>query len=179
MTIDETALILGQITATYPALRINRATIEQWHRLLQDLDYDQVRAATETVLRTQEGAWWPAPGAIRREVVRRHTPPTPSADVAWGQVLRAIQRWGYMQPQAALAELDPVVRRVTQAFGWQALCEGQADVVRGQWIRLYQSAQDDGERRQVSLAAGTVEDTPERTAMAQWLRHFGRGEPYD
>ena len=134
--------ILALVTATYPNLVLTRATIYAWHELLDDLPTDVLHRATVAVLRRQKGAWWPTPGAIREEAgfLMEQTPPL---DQAWGQVRRAVADFGYMRPDQALASLHPTVGRVAQAIGWQDICQAELGIIRGQFLRLYQSALDD------------------------------------
>jgi len=140
MTRDEVARCLAYIAAAVPTVTIAPETVRVWADLLADIPAEVGYAAVRRVLATQEGAWLPAVGAIRRAALALSTPPVPTAEQAWGQVTAAVRDWGYYAPAEALAALDPPVRAVAQALGWDAICQGDPDVVRGQFTRLYAAA---------------------------------------
>jgi hypothetical protein len=140
MTREEVGTLLAYIAAALPAVQVAPETVRVWHDLLGDLPRDVAFAAVRRVLMTQRGSWLPAPGEIRAAAVALQSAPVPSADAAWGQVMAAVRQWGYYEPARALAALDPPVRAVAEAIGWDALCQGDPDVVRGQFVRLYAEA---------------------------------------
>jgi len=132
-----------------------------WTDLLGDLPTDVARAAVRRVLMEQTGAWWPTPGAIRHAAAQLMQPARPSVEAAWGQVQGAVRRYGYYQPDAALATLDPPVRAVAEALGWEAICLGDPDVLRGQFARYYAAAAegvDRARRLPADLQDGALHD---------------------
>jgi hypothetical protein len=154
MTPDETRKVLAYCVTVLPSLRLPdepqlSRVVAAWTDLLGDLPYPVVQHAVRAVLATQEGPWWPTPGAIRQAAARLTHPPIPAGDEAWGLVRRAVARWGYMAPREAVASLPPPVQAVVRAIGWEALCAGDADVLRGQFGRLYEVA-----RARAARAAG-------------------------
>jgi hypothetical protein len=145
MTPDETRKVLAYCVTVLPSLRLPdepqlSRVVAAWTDLLGDLPYPVVQQAVRAVLATQEGPWWPTPGAIRQAAARLTRPPVPAADEAWGLVQAAVARYGYMQPAEALASLPAPVQAVVRAIGWLDLCTGDPDVVRGQFLRLYDAA---------------------------------------
>jgi len=142
VTREETVKLLAFITAACPSLKATPATVEAWHVLLGDLPFLLVMQATVTVLAHQTGAWWPMPGAIRETALRLSGRAIPDGDQAWAEVTAAVRQYGYYAPDAALAALSPITRSVAQAIGWDAICLDDAEIVRGQFLRLYQLAAD-------------------------------------
>ena len=185
MNREETALCLGLVSYTYPKLTVTEGTLDTWTLLLEDLPFDQVKAAMVLVLRRQTGAWWPTPGEIRQAVQELSPQRLPSVDEAWGQLVQGIRRWGYMRPQEAYAEMHPVVSRIARNIGWQDLCEAEGDVIRGQFARFYADALEHvtWDREREALTAGSTPDSLEdgsplrRAALANWLSGFGRDRP--
>ena len=61
----------------------------------------------------------------------------PDADVAWGEVLRAVSRWGrYRIPQWS----SPAMAEAVEAVGWQAICDSEnQDVTRAHFARAYRA----------------------------------------
>ena len=182
MTRDETRELLVLITGTYPNLKLTKATIDAWATLLSDIDAVVARSATVRVLRQQEGAWWPTPGAIIREATEIIEGSWPSVDQAWGQVMAAVRKWGYMNPSAAMQDMDPRLARVVTALGWRDICEADPGVIRGQFIKLYTDARE-VHRKQGPAALPpseshglTVIRTEQKTAaLSQWAQVFGQG----
>jgi hypothetical protein len=186
MTRDEVRGLLAYFCAAYPRLELGPHTAQVWYDALQDLDGAVVTAAARRLVMRQTGAWWPTPGAVRAEVHALTTPPVPTAEAAWGAVMTAVRRYGYLQEAEALASLAPPVRVTTQAFGWQALCAGDPDVVRGQWRRLYEAycdraAQEAGlppALQAGALAAARTDGPPQAlpTVLARLASRASAGE---
>jgi len=149
-----------------------------WTDLLGDVPADLAQAAVRRVLMEQTGAWWPTPGAIRAAAAQLTASHQPSVEAAWAQVQAAVRRYGYYQPDAALAHLDPPVRAVVEALGWEAICLGDPDVLRGQFTRYYTAhitAADRTRRlprdlRDGALAGGTPEGDRAPRALGDVLR---------
>jgi hypothetical protein len=51
--------------------------------------------------------------------------------------MEAIRRHYVTDGEAALAELSPPTRRVAEAIGWRELYLADLDVLRGQFLRMY------------------------------------------
>lgn len=184
MTKTDTIACLSLITATYPNLTLTEATVDVWAELLHDLPTDTVRDAVMHVLRQQKGAWWPTPGAIRTMVRNMLAPQWPTPDRAWHQVTQAVRRYGYMQPQVALASLEPPVARVAQALGWQEICASEnIGVLRGQFLKLYEFLRDADASDAATLgfalpqaesrSAVAENETPRVVDLATWSQQFG------
>lgn len=140
MTRDETVALLGVITATIPNAKVVHGTAAAWHELLGDLDFPTAKAATLRVLETHTGAWLLPPALIRQAAAALAAPRDPDPDEAWALVQQAMRRWGWMEPHRAYTEMPPLVATVARGMGWRALCEGAADVARGQFRRAYETA---------------------------------------
>ncbi len=114
-------------------------TLEAWTLLMADLPADVTKRAVVDVLRTQQGAWWPTPGEIRARVAVLTGHDTPSAEEAWGLIMTAVRRYGWMQPREAIASLPSLVAAVASDIGWMELCESDPEIMRGQFRALWES----------------------------------------
>lgn len=176
MTQAEVAKCLTIITAAYPNLTLTEATIVIWADLLDDIPFDLGRKAIKRVLQRQTGTWWPAVGTVRQEALSLVRPGMPGVDEAWRQVTHAIRRYGYMQPEEARNACDSAVSRMIDVIGWQSLCEGDPDVTRGQFIRLYQAAQS----REIQDvhdhfgALGSADSYALPHVVSEWMQDFGK-----
>jgi hypothetical protein len=138
MTRAEVARLLAFLTAALPHTTVTAETVAAWEAVLGDLDYATAERAVVRVLALQTAAWLPAPGAIREQAAKLAGDPWPSAEHAWGVVQRAARRYGRWDAKAGLAACG-VVRPVVEAFGWESLVDGDADIVRGQFLRFYRA----------------------------------------
>lgn len=159
MTRAECARLLAYATAAVPTARVTAGTAEVWYDLLSDLPFALAVAALRRVLETQEGAWLPMPGAIRRAAFELQTD-VPDADTAWGEVTAAIRACGYQDPAGGLARLSGLTRYVVEGIGWEACCTANSDVLRGQFFRLYEAA------RARMVQEGVVEAEVRRGALS-------------
>jgi hypothetical protein len=168
MTTADTRRLLAYCVTVLPSIRLPEEPqlsrmVDAWTDLLEDLPYPVVQQAVRAVLGTQEGAWLPTPGAIRQAAARLQAPPVPDAETAWGLVLEAVRRFGYWRPAEALASLPEPVRTVAAHLGWDAICEANPDVLRGQW-RAYYTAHVEAAARQAVVAPalrdGALADAP-------------------
>jgi hypothetical protein len=186
VTRSECAKLLAYAAAAVPQARVPAQTAEVWWDLLGDLPYPVAAQALRRVLAEQRGTWWPAIGDIRAAAQELLDPGHPSVEQAWGQVQAAVRRYGYYQPDAALASLDPAVRAVAEALGWEAICLGDPDVLRGQFARYYTAhtnAADRARRLPADLRDGALRrdlpgpDGAGPVALGDLLRAAGdRGE---
>jgi hypothetical protein len=178
MTRSECAKLLAYAAAAVPQARVPAQTAEVWWDLLGDLPYAVAVQALRRVLAEQRGTWWPAIGDIRAAAQELLDPGRPSVEQAWGQVQAAVRQYGYYQPDAALAHLDLPVRAVAEALGWEAICLGDPDVLRGQFARYYTAHTTQADRarrlpvdlRDGALAAGSRAADPGPPALADVLR---------
>lgn len=104
-----------------------------WFGLLADISYDDAAAALKRWLATSH--WLPAPAQIRAIVSEAAVGRARPGAEAWGDVLRAIGRYGRdRQPTF----VDEVCGRAVSAFGWRALCDSENQIAdRARFIELY------------------------------------------
>lgn len=189
MTTAETRRLLAYCVTVLPGVRLPEEPqlsrmVAAWTDLLADLPYPVGQQAVRAVLATQEGAWLPTPGAIRQAAAQLQHPPAPAPDAAWALVLEAVRQHGYYRPTEALASLPEPVRTVAARIGWEALCHGDPDVVRGQFRAFYAGHVEAAQRQAVlppplragALPAAPVSDTragtplPVGSVLDRWQR---------
>jgi hypothetical protein len=129
----ELVAMLAEAFATSTGSRVEESTIRVYAERLQRVDADIGRTAVVRIL--DSARFFPAISEIlilADELV--HGPVRRGGD-AWGDVLHEIRRVGYCgRPQFA----DPVVARIVERWGWQALClEGDLVADRARFIALY------------------------------------------
>jgi hypothetical protein len=137
MTKGEAAKLVAVLLAAYPAAKSTASTSEVYERMLADLDYPTANAAVERLLATSR--FMPSIAEIREACMDLQHGERVAGGEAWGNVLRAIGRWGvYRTPGQDFQFQDPVAARCVAALGWQNLCNSEnqhAD--RARFIELY------------------------------------------
>lgn len=148
MTKDETySLIRETCTALNVKLTASdlAATVEVWQELFAQFPPDVMRQARIAVLADHGYNTLPAPAKFVQAIKAMQSAGEPDALSAWHEVLRAIERHGYVAEQAALASLSPRAAYVAERMGWRELCltpEDATSIIRGQFCKLYQASRE-------------------------------------
>jgi len=139
MTTDEAAQVVALALAAYPtqAGKISGSAITamraMWADLLGDLEFGAIKAALQVYCRSAK--WLPSPAELR-ELVASGGAATRSGIDAWGDVRKAVSRFGvYRRPQFT----DALVAKAVDAVGWDAICNSEAEgVERAHFARAYE-----------------------------------------
>jgi hypothetical protein len=119
---------------------ISEVQADVYYDMLKDLPADVALAAVKKVIATLEYPVLPTVGAIRKAAAELNSPTLPSAAEAWGEVMQAVQKYGYYRKAEALAFLSPPVRQVVEWITWEEICTcEELDVIRGQFRRMYET----------------------------------------
>jgi len=134
----ETVQLLAVINAAFPNMQVTEAMVSLWHELLGDLEFNLAKAAVKKLL--LESPYPPSIADIRKRAAEIITPPEERIDAseAWGEVIRAIHRYGYYRQEEALASMSPRTAKVVRYMGWQEIClSEEPSVIRGQFLKMY------------------------------------------
>ncbi len=140
MTSDEFTEIMAYLSRgvgkTFPADQA-----EVYYDLLHDLPADALRLAARRALLESQYPTIPPVGTLRKLATEALTASEgwPSPMEAWELVRHAISRYGYMREAQGLASLPRLVRRATEALGWQDICNREGPgVIRAQFRGAYE-----------------------------------------
>lgn len=135
MSPTETAKITAVLMLAYPD-----RSFALYERLLADLDYTTTNAAIERLIATSK--WPPTIAEIREAALALVDGETRPGGDAWGDVLRAIGRYGNERiPGYHFDFDDPVVAQCVAALQWRELCLSENQVAdRARFIELYDRA---------------------------------------
>lgn len=112
--------------------------MELWLDLLQDIPYQVAMVALKKWAATEK--WAPSIAEVRATALEITQGKQPDWSDSWRTMEKAIRRWGYMRPEQALADMDPVTREVVNRLGYEAICQSEdAEVVRGQFRRVHEA----------------------------------------
>lgn len=149
MTRGDAAKLVTLILATWKAQASRiaaedaKAMVDAYHMALEDLPSEVAGRALKRLMATRQ--FLPTPAEIRAaadEVTRG--PARPAAE-AWGDVVRAIGRWGRNRPPGAewapgevWSFEDELVARAVDALGWEELCSSENRIAdRARFIEAY------------------------------------------
>jgi len=114
---SECVAILKKLKRAYPRQNVTSATIELYAEMLVDLDRDDVRRAVGCLVAMSK--WFPTVAEIREAVAGAAVDGLPDAGVAWGEVRKAVSRFGsYRVPEFSCPEVASAV----EVVGWATIC---------------------------------------------------------
>ena len=113
-----------------------------WYSLLKDLPYEHASVAIQRYAMTNK--FPPTPADIREQIV---TIGDDSIDwgEAWGNVLKAVSRYGYANEAEALDSMDDLTRRAVKSLGWKNICQTEIDeqmALRANFRMIYEQSKD-------------------------------------
>ena len=137
MTRAETSKLVTIFRAAFPAWSPETTTVDAWHVLLGDLDYHLVELAAKIEMMSSRSQWPPSPGQLRATVANL-TDAQISADEAWAEAQRRVQRLG--------RDRDPGQDNIGQAcktVGWRFLCNAKENdpAMRAHFRNVYELQQ--------------------------------------
>lgn len=135
------AQLLAMLLANYAVETVNftaarAAALEAAYTAgLRDLSTELLALVVDRAIKTLERL--PTPAALRKLALELERGPAKAGATAWGEVLKAIQRFGpYRTPRFD----DPLVAQAVEAIGWQTLNQSdyrEAVADRARFIELY------------------------------------------
>lgn len=135
MTPKETAQILGIVAIAYQNFVLDKPKISVWHELIGDLDFNLAQMAVKKLI--SESPYPPTVHDIRRRAAEIIQPQLPDAAEAWGIVKANIRKYGRYHVTEGIEALPEPVKTTVRYFGYIELCEGDPDIIRAQFMRMY------------------------------------------
>lgn len=117
MTKAEALRLAAVLKAAWPREKVGSDTLQVYAQYLQDVPFEAAKAATDRLICSRK--WFPTIAEIRAELAEAECAALPDPEVAWGEVLRAISRYGsYRTPEFEHPELAAAV----DSLGWRNIC---------------------------------------------------------
>lgn len=150
MTEGQVSKLVAVLAASYPAAKGDAGTVAAYQRMLADLDYPAANAAVERLIATSK--WMPTVAEIRESALALTVGEIRAGGEAWGDVLRAIRRYGYMRmPGRDFDFDDQAVAETVKAMNWTELCSSENAVAdRARFIEIYDQLAARSRRLQLS-----------------------------
>ena len=145
MSMDEFTELFEILSVAYPGHKFKSdddmgRTIVVWYSLLSDLSYEVLEAAIQKHILQSGNSYFPSINEIRTKATEIVTPESSTAAEAWGEIVKAIQKYGLIRQEEALSSLKPLTRKVTECVGFRTICTAEEEsigVVRGQFLKMY------------------------------------------
>lgn len=154
ITKAETAKLLTIIAAMYPKFEINNMKIELWFDMIGDLSFQVAQTAVKKVMLTSE--FPPTVAQVRKAAADITTSKDGILDAgkAWGEVQRAISKYGWAQPEKAFESMSPITRKVAKQISWKEICCcEELGVIRGQFMKMFETTKTRTEQERLLPAA--------------------------
>lgn len=125
MNNEQFLAVAATLRAAYPSNNFltTKDSISIWHEMLQDLPYEVAQAAAKEYIGTSQ--YPPTIAEIRAKSLSYTHKPVMDYGEAWGTVLKAIRKYGYMQEIDALESLDNITRKCVERLGFQNICHDE------------------------------------------------------
>lgn len=150
MTQLEAKKIVAVLVASFASSRFTMDTVGVYERMLADLDYVVANAAVERLLATAK--FLPTIAEIREACLTLSNGEKRPGGDAWGEVLAAIRKYGYVRvPGQDFEFSDTVVAKCVRALGWTELCSSEnVHADRARFIELYDAEASQSRTRQLA-----------------------------
>jgi hypothetical protein len=125
MNDEQFVSVAATLRAAYPSNNFltTKDSISIWHEMLQDLPYEVAQAAAKEYIGTSQ--YPPTIAEIRAKSLSYTHKPVMDYGEAWGTVLKAIRKYGYMEEVSALESLDEITRKCVERLGYQNICHDE------------------------------------------------------
>ena len=132
MTRDEVAQILALIKIAFPASTESREKLDLWHALISDIPFADAKKALYYVLNTNK--FEPRPADIRGAITKLEISGVPTAEQAWGEVLRKANIYA-----KHIEWSHPLIAEAVQIIGLRTICESETiGVERAHFFKAYE-----------------------------------------
>ncbi|MDI6617872.1 MAG: replicative helicase loader/inhibitor [Clostridiales bacterium] len=134
----EIVKLLAILNTAFPNMQISDATVSLWYELLGDIDFIIAQAAIKKLL--LESPYPPAIADVRKQITEIMAPKNGLEPAqAWGEVISAVQHFGFYREEEAIKSLNPTVAKVVKYMSWREIClSEEPGVVRGQFLKMYE-----------------------------------------
>lgn len=98
----------------------NPQAMELWFRQLEDIPYQVAELSLNKWVATNK--WSPSIADIREMAAEVTSGRQSDWGEGWEKTIKAIRKYGYTNPEGALASLDETTRKTVERLGWMELC---------------------------------------------------------
>ncbi|WP_367567779.1 replicative helicase loader/inhibitor [Lacrimispora sp.] len=165
MTKQEFAVFMATINTAYPRCELyipDQTTL--WYEMLGHIPFDVAKIALKKYILSNK--FPPMISDISLLAADLMEERIPDSDEAWGEINKAIRRYGYMREAEALESLSEPVRKAVERIGFQNICQSpyeQQNTLRAQFRGAYEAEY----RRSMEIHKMPAQMRIEQAAMQQ------------
>lgn len=135
MNVTETAKVVAMLSASYPNWSPSKETVAMYHRAFGDLSSENVMAAAEVWVMTEER--YPTIAGLRKLAASLTGSLALSADEAWLEVSTVAYEYGTDRDGRPRWSTD-LVRQAVRTIGYWEICvSSNPSAVRAQFLKVY------------------------------------------
>lgn len=136
MTKGEIAKLLAVLAAAYPKFEVDDVKVQVWYEMLGDLEYSVVNIAIKKIIMLN--TFPPAIAEVRKTAIEISNSINITAAEAWGEVIRAVKKYGHYRAKEAIASMSPATAQVVRCIGWSEIClTEEPGVIRAHFLKMY------------------------------------------
>jgi len=140
MNHEEAIRLVGSVAAVYPSMseRDLIPVARAWSLVLGDMPYDLAEKAC--LRHVNMSKFFPTPAEVREHAAALTPTGLPDAEVAWGEVLRSMQKVGYLRsPEWSHPAIEDTMKAMwgTWTNACQSVRVDNLGVDRAQFVRMY------------------------------------------
>ena len=145
---EEFLYLIAALKSNYRNFGVeSKEQMKFWFEMLKDLDYVLAETAVKKLISTS--TYSPTIADIRKAASETKQE-LPDAAEAWGEVTKAIQKYGSYRQDDAMNSMSETTRKVVNSIGWRELCYSENQMAdRAHFIKLYNTAIDRIEKDRV------------------------------
>jgi hypothetical protein len=131
--------IAATLRAAYPNSNFltTKDSLTIWGDMLKDLDFETCKVASKEYI--SSGKFPPSIADIRERCATYTQLPIKDYGEAWGSVLKAIRKYGYMEEEQALESMDETTRKCVKSLGFQNICHDEDEAaMRANFRMIYE-----------------------------------------
>lgn len=95
-----------------------------WYSFFHNVDTNSFKVSIKNL--AEKNKYMPSIAEVKSEILRIKNPELKlNAEEQWGEVLKAIRKYGYYQTNKALQSLCPYTREIVERMNFQEICKSE------------------------------------------------------
>lgn len=138
MKIEEFIKAMNVLTKIYKE-NMDKETLKLWYGFFNDIDIKEFKDAVQEWIKTK--TTFPTIAALREIIANKKTNNRASAEEEWNHIIELVRKYGYVNEEKALNELDDFTKRILKKVdGFISVCMSSPEdntFRKKDFVRLY------------------------------------------
>ena len=123
MNKEEFAKVMAYLGTIYNK-QFTSQELTVWYSFFHNVDNNSFKVVIKNL--AEKNKYMPSIAEVKSEILRIKNPELKlNAEEQWGEVLKAIRKYGYYQPDKALQSLCPYTREIVERMNFQEICKSE------------------------------------------------------